>query len=120
MKQGQRADIDSRLYLIHIQMWFTLLQLYTLGQVGDPQRNSVAMAEDTSGRRRLEPAGLAPLHRFPSQHSMGLTHAMLVWQPFVTALYPEKHDVGNEGKSNNNNNMQVAKSNMHQTPSAAD
>lgn len=106
MKQEQRADIDSSLYLIHIQMWFTLGYTHWVrNKVGDPQRNSLAMAEDTSRRRRLEPAWLALLHRFPSQRSMELTHAMLVWQPFVTILYPEKHDVGNEGKSDNNNNI---------------
>lgn len=48
------------------------------------------MAEDTSRRMALEPAGTARLHKLPSQQAMAPTHAMLVWQPLVTTS--EKHN----------------------------
>lgn len=49
------------------------------------------MADDTSSRRTLEPVVMAPLHKSPSQHFMGLTHAELMTQ--VLTMAPARHDV---------------------------
>lgn len=38
------------------------------------------IAEESSRSRMLEPVGMAPLHRSPSQHSIGFIHALLTKQ----------------------------------------
>ena len=56
------------------------------------QRKTEVMAEDTSRRRMLEPVGMAPLHKSPSQHLMRPTHAALLMQCLVTRpQYNEKN-----------------------------
>lgn len=49
------------------------------------QRKKAKMEEESRRSRMLEPVGMAPLHRSPSQHSIGSLHALLAKQLLARA-----------------------------------